>query len=135
MIKPIDINAELARRPMLHGRTPQSSAAETGAAFATLAAYRNGAIFAGRFSGESAWERHPNGDEIVYILDGATTLTIIASGNDQQTLELSGGMMLVVPQGAWHRFQAPDGVTVMTVTPQPTDHSMTSVPPRSAEPV
>jgi len=28
----------------------------------------------------------------------------------------------VVPQGTWHRFEAPVGVKVMTVTPLPTDH-------------
>lgn len=30
--------------------------------------------------------------------------------------------MIIVPQGTWHRFEAPVGVKVMTVTPQPTDH-------------
>jgi hypothetical protein len=27
-----------------------------------------------------------------------------------------------VPQGAWHRFESPDGVTLMTATPKPTEH-------------
>jgi hypothetical protein len=36
-------------------------------------------IFGGSFSGESQWERHQQGDEIVYIVNGATTLTLIAS--------------------------------------------------------
>jgi hypothetical protein len=30
--------------------------------------------------------------------------------------------MVVVPQGAWHRFEAPNGVCVTTVTPKPTEH-------------
>lgn len=30
-----------------------------------------------------------------------------------------------VPRGCWHPFQAPDGVTVLTATPLPTDHSAT----------
>ena len=127
MIQPVDINAELKRRPMLTGRTPDASAAETGAAFATLAAYRNGGIFAGRFSGESAWERHPNGDELVHVLEGSTTLTVVSDGQ-HQSFELRAGMMLVVPRGAWHRFRAPAGVTVMTVTPQPTEHTTADNP-------
>jgi hypothetical protein len=31
-------------------------------------------------------------------------------------------MMAVVPQNTWHQFEAPDGVCVMTATPQPTEH-------------
>jgi hypothetical protein len=41
-------------------------------------------------------------------------------------------MLAVVPQGAWHRFHAPDGVTVLTATPQPTEHSFAE-DPRDAE--
>jgi mannose-6-phosphate isomerase-like protein (cupin superfamily) len=40
----------------------------------------------------------------------------------RQSLALTAGMMAIVPQGTWHRFEAPDGVCVMTATPQPTDH-------------
>jgi hypothetical protein len=27
-----------------------------------------------------------------------------------------------VPQGAWHRFESSEGVTLMTATPKPTEH-------------
>jgi hypothetical protein len=37
-------------------------------------------------------------------------------------------MMVVVPQNVWHQFQAPDGVRVMTTTPQPTQHLTVDVP-------
>ena len=71
----------------------------------------------------SQWERHQQGDEIVHILDGATTLTLIANDADApQSFEMTAGMMIVIPQGCWHLFQAPVGVTIMTVTPQPTEH-------------
>jgi mannose-6-phosphate isomerase-like protein (cupin superfamily) len=45
---------------------------------------------------------------------------------------MTAGMMIVVPQGHWHQFQSPDGVTVMTVTPQPTEH-IHADDPRSIE--
>jgi len=36
---------------------------------------------------------------------------------------------------AWHRFQPSEGVTLMTVTPRPTDHIRLDVDdPRTAEP-
>jgi mannose-6-phosphate isomerase-like protein (cupin superfamily) len=35
---------------------------------------------------------------------------------------LKAGMLVIVPQGAWHRFESSDGVCLMTATPKPTEH-------------
>jgi len=134
-VKPVDIASALDGLPVLDGRTPETSAAEADAAFATLARFRDGGIFAGSFSGESPWERHPKGDELVHILKGAATLTVLMD-DGPRVLEMRAGMLTVVPRGRWHRFQAPDGVTVLTATPQPTEHSPAPdhpAPPGSAE--
>jgi len=42
-----------------------------------LAPFRDGNIFSAKFAGEGAWERHPNGDELVQIVDGSATLHIV----------------------------------------------------------
>ena len=131
MVKAVDIRGELAGRPVLSGRTPHTSEAEAEGVFAVLDDYRDGGIFAGSFDGDSEWERHRNGDEIVQILEGATDLTILTE-TAPEVLHLSAGMLAVVPKGCWHRFHVPYGVTLMTVTPQPTDHS-TADDPREAE--
>jgi mannose-6-phosphate isomerase-like protein (cupin superfamily) len=117
----IDLTAELAQTTMLPNRTPQTTRAERQGSSRNLAAYRDGAIFVSRFAGEGAWERHRKGEEIVHILHGETTLHLLTDA-DSETLELGAGMMAIVPQAAWHRFSSPNGVTLMTVTPQPTDH-------------
>jgi mannose-6-phosphate isomerase-like protein (cupin superfamily) len=122
MIRPVDITAELAGLSVLRERRPDTPADEVRAAFATLAPFRDGSIFAGRFSGETAWERHGKGDELVQILDGAATLTIMTD-DGPRSFELRPGMLIVVPQGHWHRFEAPAGVTVLSATPQPTEHT------------
>ena len=127
MAKAVDIQAELAKLPVLRGRGANTSEEDAEAAFATLAPFREGGLFAGSFDGESPWERHRMGDEMVQILAGATTLTILTD-EGPQVLEMKAGMVTVVPQGCWHRFNAPDGVTVLTATPQPTDHSMAEDP-------
>jgi hypothetical protein len=31
-------------------------------------------------------------------------------------------MVVIIPQGLWHRFESPCGVTLIATTPQPTDH-------------
>ncbi len=131
MVKAVDIEAELAGLPVLRNRGPETTADEAAAAFTTLAAFREGGVFAGSFEGESPWERHTKGDELVQILAGETKLTILTD-NGPQVLAMKAGMLTVVPQGCWHRFHAPGGVTVLTATPQPTDHSTAEDPRRGA---
>jgi quercetin dioxygenase-like cupin family protein len=121
MVTIVDLNAEFAKLKMLEDRTPTSSDADRKDASALLAPYRDGAIFAAKFAGTSAWERHPQGDEVVHIVDGATTLHLITA-DGRQSLALGPGMVAIVPQNAWHQFDAPDGVCVITTTPQPTEH-------------
>ena len=55
------------------------------------------------------------------IVDGATTLHLITPVG-RQSVVLTAGMIAIVPQNTWHQFEAPDGVWVMTATPQPTEH-------------
>jgi mannose-6-phosphate isomerase-like protein (cupin superfamily) len=50
------------------------------------------------------------------------------------SVALEAGMVAIVPQGMWHRFEAPDGVSLMTATPQPTEHLTVAVDdPRTLE--
>ena len=121
MVTVLDLKAEFAKLTMLRDRTPTSSQADREGAFGRLAPYRDGAIFSAKFAGTSAWERHPQGDEIVQVVDGATTLHLMTA-EGRQSVALTAGMMVIVPQNAWHQFEAPDGVCVMTATPQPTEH-------------
>lgn len=69
----------------------------------------------------------PHDRRLVHILDGAATLTIMTD-TGPQSFAMTAGMLIVVPQGHWHRFHAPDGVTVLTATPQPTDHTAAADP-------
>jgi len=119
----VDLKAELGKLAMLHGRRPETTEAERKAsgAFATLTPFRDGNIFSAKFTGDGAWERHPNGDELVQIVDGSTTLRIMTE-DGLQSHALRAGMVAIVPQGMWHRFESADGVTLITATPKPTEH-------------
>src|SRR5271165_619631 len=55
------------------------------------------------------------------IVVGATTFRIMTE-DGPQSYALKAGMVVIVPQWAWNRFEAPDGVSLMTTTPQPTQH-------------
>ena len=123
MITILDLEAELAKLTLLRGRTPQMTEAERQGtrAFATLAPYRDGNIYSAKFSGDGAWERHPNGDELVQIVEGEATMHIMTKdGPESHTVR--AGMVIIVPQGTWHRFHSADGVSLVTATPKPTEH-------------
>lgn len=132
MVQVINLNAEFARLQTLEGRTPTTNAAARQDSFSALLPYRDGAVFVAKFAGKSAWERHPHGDEIVQIVAGETTLRLITA-EGRETLALKPGMLVVVPQNVWHQFEAPSGVSVITATPQPTEHLYADVDdPRTA---
>jgi len=134
MIAIIDLKAELGKLTMLRGRTPTTTRKEREGTSAQLAAYRDGHIFTSKFAGKGAWERHPKGDELVQIIDGAGLLHIVTA-EGTQSVAVSAGMVVVVPQGAWHRFQSTEGVTLMTATPTPSEHVRADVDdPRTVEP-
>ena len=116
------LDQEFGKLRFYGDRTPESTEEDLAGVFAELASYRDGGIFIGHYAGNSEWERHTQGDEIVYVLEGRTCLTLLSDG-EEITSEMSAGQMLVVPQNTWHRFETPEGVKVLTVTPQPTDHS------------
>jgi mannose-6-phosphate isomerase-like protein (cupin superfamily) len=116
----IDLNAELAKLTMFRGRTPRSTMADRKGSGGRLAAYRDGSLFTTKFAGKGHWESHLTGDELIHILDGAATLEI-AREDRPQSFALRAGMIAVIPQGAWHRFQSPEGVTLMTATPSPSE--------------
>ena len=123
MITILDLKAEFSKLNPLRGRRPETTEAERKASggFATLAPFRDGNIYSAKFSGDGAWERHPNGDELVQIVDGAATLHLMTE-DGPKSYPVTAGMMVIVPQGTWHRFHAPEGVSLLTATPKPTEH-------------
>lgn len=120
---PITIDNAFSKITFLSGRTPETTGDEAKDAFALLSDYRDGGIYIGHYCGVSEWEKHPKGDEFVQVLEGKTTL-ILLENNQEQRNDLTAGQILVVPKDIWHRFESPDGVKVMTITPQPTEHSI-----------
>lgn len=129
----IDLNAELTKLTMFRGLTPQTTRAERRGSGTQLGPYRDGILFAGKFAGTSHWETHPE-DELVHVVDGTKTLEIVCDDGPPKSFVLRAGMIVVVPQGAWHRFHSPEGGTTMSAT-SPGDHIELDVDdPRTVEP-
>lgn len=119
---PISIDDAIAALTFLPDRSPTTTAEQSRDAFRLLSSYREGGIFVGHWAGSSEWERHAVGDEIVMVIEGETTITFLSDAGEQSA-PLAAGELVIVPQGTWHRFDTPMGVKVLSVTPQPTDHS------------
>ncbi len=131
MIRAVTIDREIKDLTPIANRGPQTPVDDVEAAFATLGSgdFLNAGIFLGSFDGESGWERHVTGDELVQVVAGETEFEIIVDDH-KQTLELSAGMLLIVPRGCWHRFRSRNGVTVLTATPQSDEEHMFVDDPR-----
>ncbi|MEM9200433.1 MAG: cupin domain-containing protein [Actinomycetota bacterium] len=119
--EPTDLDHEFAALRFLPERSHDSTPDELAGAFARLADTEMGAVFIGHYGGDSQWERHI-GDEYVSVVAGSTEMTMIIDGADV-TRTMTAGQFVIVPKGTWHRFHTPDEVKVMTISPQPTEHS------------
>ena len=119
----VSIQEHLNQLTFLRGRTPHTTDDEAAGAFAMLSDFQNGGVYVGHYQGDSEWERHCHGDELVMVIEGETTLFILQDGQQTPNL-LRSGELIIVPQGLWHRFETPDAVKVLSITPQPTDHQV-----------
>jgi len=92
------------------------TAEEDAAAFPRLTSFNASAIYVGRFAGQTPWERHPDADELLYVLDGAVDITLLAAEGPTQ-VSVAAGSVFVVPRGLWHGQRAPEGVTLLAAVP------------------
>jgi homogentisate 1,2-dioxygenase len=68
-----------------------------------------------------AGERHPDGDEFIYILSGRVAVTVDSAPN--ASLELRQGDACIIPKGEWHRVHLLEPTRLLHITPGPNgDH-------------
>jgi quercetin dioxygenase-like cupin family protein len=71
---------------------------------------------------ETAWQRPPDGDELLYLISAAVTVSLELPEGDR-TVDLGAGDALIVPQGIWHRVTLRESGRLVHVTPGPNgDH-------------
>ena len=131
MIRALKIDEEIAGLTPITNRGEHTTEDDVVAAFVELGNgdFLDAGIFLGSFDGNAGWERHMKGEELVQVVAGSTEFDIILD-DDKQTLELSAGMLVIVPRGCWHRFRSQDGVTVLTATPRNDEEHMFVDDPR-----
>jgi quercetin dioxygenase-like cupin family protein len=69
------------------------------------------------------WERHPLGDELVYVLTGEVEF-LLDDGDRQWSVVLLPGTGVIVPKDTWHSARVRKTSTVLFITPTParTEH-------------
>lgn len=82
-----------------------------------------------RFSGQTSWERHPAGEELLQILSGKTNITILA---DEGPIHISAdeGSVVTIPKGLWHSQCTQTEVTLLFATPAAGSEHSTKADPR-----
>ena len=63
----------------------------------------------------SVWERHPAGDEIVFVLWGRVDLVLQEDGGER-IVSLPSGHACIVPRGVWHTARVPAPTNALAIT-------------------
>src|SRR5262245_1505199 len=88
-------------------------------------------IMVTKFAGLAPWERHPDGDELIVVLEGGGDITVLTE-NGPVTSELRPGMLFVCPKGLWHRANAQPAMVALYVTPLGGGEHSWAADPRTA---
>ena len=97
-----DVNAALAGTPDLSMKF--------------LAPVNHTTLIVSRASSPTSWERHPGGEEMIYVVEGAAEIvTLTDAGPVKSTVR--EGSLFVCPQGLWHKTFPRPSVASLYLTP------------------
>jgi quercetin dioxygenase-like cupin family protein len=82
-----------------------------------------------RFAGTTPWERHPDGDELLHVLDGEVDVTVLTEDGPVH-VAMPAGALFVCPRGLWHRQTPTTAATVLFATPTATSVASWADDPR-----
>ncbi|HLZ77550.1 cupin domain-containing protein [Phenylobacterium sp.] len=63
----------------------------------------------------TSWEMHPQGDEILVLLEGRATM-VLDGGGEETRHAMQPGTTLVIPKGTWHRALIAEPMRMLFVT-------------------
>jgi PhnB protein len=123
-----DLRAALREVPHLT-ITADTTEAEANAAVRNVAKIGKLTLGVMSYSGLTPWERHPDGDELLLVLDGGLEVTVLTD-DGPVTRRLRAGEAFVCPQGLWHRQLAAKSVSMLYGTPTETSEVSFADDPR-----
>lgn len=63
-----------------------------------------------------SWEMHPNGDEVVFLIEGRVTFVLDRDGEAQLIELASPGAYALVPRGTWHTARTSTRYKMLFIT-------------------
>ena len=64
-----------------------------------------------------SWERHPAGEEFVYLLSGQIDFVLEQDGGEEVVSLDTPGQYILVPRGVWHTAKVHTPSSVLFITP------------------
>lgn len=84
----------------------------------SLGTYDSSVLGIGRYvPGTSPWEKHTNGDELLFVTDGQVSIEVLEDDGSSKSFQIGDGQLFVVPSGKWHQLTATDNVNIMFASP------------------
>jgi PhnB protein len=127
-LKERDLRAALREVPHLN-ITADTTGDDANAAVLNVAKIGNLTLGVMSYTGQTPWERHPDGDELLLTLDGEVEVTTLTD-HGPVTRKLRAGEAFVCPQGLWHRQFAEKSVSMLYGTPIDTSEISMADDPR-----
>ena len=109
--------------------TADTTGEDANAAVRNVAKIGNLTLGVMSYTGQTPWERHPDGDELLLALDGELEVTTLTD-DGPVTRKLRAGEAFVCPQGLWHRQFAEKSVSMLYGTPIDTSENSMADDPR-----
>lgn len=110
--------------------TRDTTEAEANAAVREIGRLEDRLLGVMRFSGTTPWERHPDGDEFLHVLDGEVAVTVLTDDGPVD-VAVPAGSVFVCPRGLWHRQTPKVAATVFFATPTATSEASWADDPRN----
>jgi mannose-6-phosphate isomerase-like protein (cupin superfamily) len=110
--------------------TPDTTEDEANGAVRELGWLHDRLVGVMRFAGDTPWERHPDGDELLHVLDGEIDLTVLTDDGPRR-VPIGAGEVFVCPRGLWHRQRATVAATILFATATATSKASWAEDPRN----
>jgi mannose-6-phosphate isomerase-like protein (cupin superfamily) len=81
-----------------------------------LTRFDRGQVSLGRFATRTPWEKHPEGDELLYVLDGRIDVVLLSRARPVR-VPVHAGSIFLVPKGVWHRQVPRPVASVLSALP------------------
>lgn len=63
-----------------------------------------------------SWESHPNGDEIVFLIEGRATFVLETDSGEKRVELTDSGTFVFVPKGTWHTAKVAQSARMLFIT-------------------